>query len=93
MTRLTDGELAEALATLPGWEEEAGAITKEFVFRTFRQAMAFVNTVAAIAQESRHHPDILIRYNKVRLTLTTHDEGGISDKDLAFARAVESREG
>jgi 4a-hydroxytetrahydrobiopterin dehydratase len=94
MAGLSATEIDAALAQLPGWVRvgEGEAIEQEFVFRTFRQAMTFVNAVADIARHERHHPEILIRYNRVRLTLTTHDAGGVTEKDLAFARAVQSVE-
>ncbi|HET7036144.1 MAG TPA: 4a-hydroxytetrahydrobiopterin dehydratase [Thermomicrobiaceae bacterium] len=93
MARLSAEELRAALAGLPGWEEAGDAIEREFSFRTFRQAMAFANAVADIAHAARHHPDILIRYNRVRLTLSTHDEGGVTEQDIAFARAADAAQG
>lgn len=93
MSRLSSDEIQTALLNLPDWRIEGRSIQKEFRFRTFRAAMSFVNEVAGIASEARHHPDILIRYNRVTLTLTTHDEGGLTEKDIAFARHVEGRRG
>jgi 4a-hydroxytetrahydrobiopterin dehydratase len=95
MTRLSPQEQEAALAGLPGWQrsDQMDAIVKEYHFRTFRAAMRFVNDVAAIAAELRHHPDILIRYNRVSLMLTTHDEGGVTERDVAFARRVEAERG
>jgi 4a-hydroxytetrahydrobiopterin dehydratase len=92
MTRLSPQEQEAALADLPGWLRSDGtdALVKEYRFTTFRAAMRFVNDVAAIAAELRHHPDILIRYNRVTLTLTTHDEGGVTEQDVAFARRVDT---
>lgn len=93
MARLSDEELRAALAGLPDWARAGDAVEREFTFRTFRQAMAFANAVAEIAHEAHHHPDILIRYNRVRLTLSTHDEGGVTEKDIAFARAADAAYG
>ena len=62
---------------------------KRFEFRTFPEAIAFVDRLAVEAEAANHHPDIDIRYNRVRIALTTHDEGGISDKDFALAAAIE----
>jgi len=89
MTRLTESEIARELAQLDGWDAADGLLRKEFRFKTFAGAMKFVNQVADVARTQRHHPEIWNSYNLVRLSLTTHDEGGISDKDVAFARAVE----
>lgn len=88
--RLTREQIDEVLRELPGWQYQADALVKEFQFRTFRDAMAFVNAVADIARRQRHHPQIVIDYNRVRLSLTTHDEGGVTEKDTAFAREVET---
>jgi 4a-hydroxytetrahydrobiopterin dehydratase len=91
MTRLTDGEVHAALAEgLPGWGVEKGALTKEFAFPGFRAAITFIDRVAEEAQAARHHPDLWNRYNRVNVTLSTHDEGGITEKDVALARAIES---
>lgn len=90
--RLSESEVMHELEGLPGWLDEHGALRKEFTFKTFAAAMTFINQVADIVRSQRHHPEIWNSYNRVRLTLTTHDEGGISDKDVAFAHAVEERE-
>jgi 4a-hydroxytetrahydrobiopterin dehydratase len=91
MTRLNDDEVNAALAEgLPGWELDQGAITKEFDFPGFRAAIGFIDRVADEAHAARHHPDLLNRYNRVAVTLSTHDEGGVTEKDIALARAIES---
>lgn len=93
MPRLAPVEIRAALADLPGWVVEGEALRKVYQFKTFRQAMAFVNQVAGLATEARHHPEICINYNRVTLTLTTHDEGGLTEKDIALAQRIEqSRE-
>ena len=91
MARLSAEEVRGAVGALPGWTltAEGAAMEKVFQFRTFRQAMAFVNRVAELATEARHHPDIHISYNRVTLTLTTHHEGGLTEKDIALARRIE----
>lgn len=88
MQRLDDATIAQALAALPGWEREGDALVREFRFKNFREAMAFVNQVAELAEELRHHPDITIRYNRVRLLLTTHEANGLTERDLEFARRL-----
>lgn len=94
MARLDLPEIEGELTSLAGWgltgPDEEPALRKVFTFRGFRQAMAFVNDVAALATQARHHPDILINYNRVTLTLTTHDEGGITEKDIDLARQIEA---
>ena len=72
------------------WREEGESLIRDYEFKDFAAAMAFVNQVADAAEEANHHPDILIHgWNKVRLTLSTHSEGGLSDKDHALARRID----
>ena len=85
MSRLDDAAVARALATLPDWKREGDAIAKTFRFGSFRDAVAFVDRLAAAADAANHHPDILIRYRRVTLTYSTHSEGGITEKDVAGA--------
>jgi 4a-hydroxytetrahydrobiopterin dehydratase len=89
MPRLTDDEIRRRLETLPGWELAEGKVGKEYRFDDFRQAIAFVNRVADAADAADHHPDIHNTYDRVRLDLHTHSEGGVTDKDLALAETVE----
>ena len=74
---------------LNGWAIQNELLVKEFVFSTFQDAINFVNAVAKIADEADHHPDIFISYNKVKISLTTHDLGEISEKDYSLAKAIE----
>jgi len=90
MSLLDDRALAEALRGLPGWTRADRAITKSWRFGGFKEAMFFVNGVAALAERAGHHPDIDVRYSQVALTLWTHDAGGVTDKDVALARSVDS---
>lgn len=85
MKTLTEQEITDQLATIPEWSELNGAIQRTYQFKDFARAMAFVNKVAKAAEDTQHHPDILVRWNKVTLTLSTHDAGGITDKDFAMA--------
>lgn len=82
---LTGDELTQALKDLPGWTVEGPSLTQTRTFTGFLEAMRFVNSAAELAEELGHHPDLDIRYNKVKVALTTHDRGGITDMDLAFA--------
>ena len=71
------------------WVIQNELLVKEFEFSTFQDAINFVNAVAKIADEADHHPDIFISYNKVKISLTTHDVGEISEKDYSLAKAIE----
>lgn len=90
MPRVSVTEVEQRLGHLPGWFlSPGGAIVREASFRDFLAAMKFVNQVAARAEEAGHHPDIDIRYNKVRLALTSHDAGGLTEKDFEMAGGIE----
>lgn len=90
MQRLSDREIDVRLQTLRDWEREGGAIRRTFRFSGFRDAIAFVNAVAELAEAADHHPDILVHgYNKVTLTLTTHDAGGLTQRDFLLAAQIE----
>ncbi len=89
MTVLSDSEVSARLEGLAGWTGDSASITKSYKFVTFMEAIAFVNRVAAIAEERNHHPDIDIRWTTVTMTLSTHSEGGVTDKDLELAAAIE----
>lgn len=88
--RLPDDEVARSLENLPDWSFVGGKIFKEFRYRGFRAAVAFVNRVADLAILAGHHPDIEIHHDRVLLSLTTYDEGGVTDRDLSLARQIES---
>jgi 4a-hydroxytetrahydrobiopterin dehydratase len=83
--KLTQDQIDDGLEQLPDWTLNGESIQRTFGFDDFNQSMAFVNWVAERAEAVQHHPDILVRYNKVTLTLSTHDAGGLSERDLAFA--------
>ena len=85
---LSEEEVRTALDGLSGWAREGDAITRTLAFRDFAQAMEFVNRVAEEAEAADHHPDILIRYNKVTLTLSTHSAGGLTGKDTRLADRI-----
>ena len=84
-TKLSDDEVSKQLEQSPEWSEISGEIQRTFQFDDFKQSMAFVNRVADYAEQVQHHPDILIRYNKVTLTVSTHDAGGVTGKDFELA--------
>jgi len=90
MPKLTAGLIKAALAERPGWKREGPTIARTFEFKDFVQAMKFVNAVAKLAEQAWHHPDIDIRWNKVTLVLTTHDQGGLTGKDFALAKKFDA---
>jgi 4a-hydroxytetrahydrobiopterin dehydratase len=87
--RLSADDIRRELATLPGWDLAGDAICKTFEFRSFPDAIAFVNRVAEGAEAADHHPDILIRYRRVTLTWSTHSAGGLTAKDIDGARMAD----
>ena len=89
MPKLPQAELDRALRDLPGWTVKDGALTKTFKHDSFPEAIVFVNAVAHLAELANHHPDIDIRYSSITLALVTHDQGGITDKDVSLARRIE----
>jgi len=91
MGKLTVVEIHELLTAEPEWKLRDGMLVREWGFPDFVGAMAFVNRVAGVAEEAGHHPNIDIRYNKVRLALVSHDAGGITERDAAMAERL-SRE-
>ena len=89
MPSLTDHEINSRLVGVPDWQVESGELVRTFLFKDFRASLAFVNKVGDVAENAGHHPDIDIRYNKVRLALVTHDAGGITQKDFDLAAAAD----
>ncbi len=83
---------SEALKTVPGWSitDQGDGIEKRYEFENFAGSLAFVNRVGALAEAMDHHPDITIEYNKVRLYLSTHDQGGLTASDFELARRIDA---
>lgn len=88
--RLSEAEIATRLAEVPGWERAGETITRSLRFPGFREAVAFVNRVAELAESADHHPDITIRYVQVSLSLATHDAGGLTALDFDLARRIDA---
>ncbi len=89
MTRLSLDEINKKIKDLNDWDLiEEKEIKKTFTFKSFLQSIEFVNKIAPIAEKLNHHPNILIQYNMVTLTLSTHDEGGITEKDFILAKNI-----
>ena len=90
MSILTKKELQSGLAELKSWKYQGKEIRRKFEFIDFARAMGFVNSVALYAERANHHPDIDIRWNKISLSLSTHDEGGITHKDISLAKKIDT---
>jgi 4a-hydroxytetrahydrobiopterin dehydratase len=88
--KLSDLEIQRALGTLPGWARRGDVLVKTFVRSTFADGIAFVGRIAEAAEAMDHHPDIDIRYTKVTCTLSSHDAGGITQRDLDLAARIEA---
>jgi len=89
MATLTETEIVARLVALSGWTLVNGEIQKTFQLPSFAAAVLFVAAVGQLAEAANHHPDIDVRYRKVTLTLATHSEGGLTDKDFRLAEKVE----
>jgi 4a-hydroxytetrahydrobiopterin dehydratase len=92
-TKLSDLEIRRALGTLPGWSRKGEVVQKTYSFARFGDGIRFVDQVAELADSMNHHPDIDIRYTKVTFSLSTHDAGGITQRDLDLAKAIEQAAG
>ena len=86
MAKLSATQIKTALASVSEWKEKGQAITRTYQFKDFPAAIKFVNALARLAEKAWHHPDIDIRWNKVTLLLTTHDAGGLTEKDFELAK-------
>jgi 4a-hydroxytetrahydrobiopterin dehydratase len=89
MPKLSPADIADRMKGAAGWALEGDAIKKQFTFKDFPEAIAFVNRLAPEAERADHHPDILINYKRVTLTYTTHDSGGLTPKDFAGAATAD----
>jgi len=91
--RLPEHEIAARLAALPGWVRTGESITRTFAFAGFPEAIAFVSRLIAPAEEMEHHPDLDVRYNRVIVSLSTHDQGGLTMHDFDLAALVDGAVG
>ena len=87
---MTPPLIKAALAETPNWKKKRALIARTYEFKDFVAAMKFVNAAAKLAEQAWHHPDIDIRWNKVALALTTHDQGGLTAKDFALAKKFDA---
>ncbi len=89
MAKLSQEQIELNLSKIPGWTlEDDASIQRKAAFGSFREALEFVNQVGKFAEDAQHHPDIDIRYNKVKLRLKTHDKNGLTGKDFALAQKI-----
>lgn len=89
VSRLDDTDLDTALRDLPGWTRDGDAIATTYELDDFASAIAFVTRVGFLAEAADHHPDLDIRWRTVHVALTTHSEGGLTEKDITLALAIE----
>jgi 4a-hydroxytetrahydrobiopterin dehydratase len=89
MATISDADAKGQMAALPGWKLEGGAIHRQFTFRGFADAVAFIVRLGFDAEAVDHHPDIAVNYKRVTLTYSTHSEGGLTEKDFAGARRAD----
>jgi 4a-hydroxytetrahydrobiopterin dehydratase len=91
MTRLTQEQLDARLKALPGWVVQDGLLTKIFSVRSYAHGVLFIAAIGQFAEASNHHPDVSLRnYNQVMVSLVTHSEGGLTEKDLGLAEQIEA---
>jgi 4a-hydroxytetrahydrobiopterin dehydratase len=93
MAKLSPKEIKSALGSTPAWSRKGRNIVRTFQFKDFPAAIKFVDKIARLAEKSWHHPDIDIRWNKVTLTLTTQDQGGLTEKDFNLAQQFDQKAG
>lgn len=92
MSKLNQNQINTNLSKLSGWIFENESISKQFQFKDFIEALSFVNSVGLESEKMNHHPDILMfAWNKVKITISTHDAGGVTEKDFSLAQKIEER--
>ena len=90
MGLLSEKDIQKELAALKGWKQQGKEIVKQYELKDFVHAIGFVNSVALLAEKANHHPDIDIRWNKVKLVLSTHSAGGLTENDFNLAKQIEA---
>jgi 4a-hydroxytetrahydrobiopterin dehydratase len=88
MAKLSQSEIDQALADAGGWRQQGNEISRTYTLPSFPAALVFASAVGHLAERANHHPDFLIQYTKVTLTLSTHSAGGLTDKDFALANEI-----
>jgi 4a-hydroxytetrahydrobiopterin dehydratase len=89
MPRLSEQEIESRLGELDGWAREGDAIVKEFKLDDFVGSVDFINRLAPVAEEMNHHPDLSVSWNKVKVSITTHSEGGLTENDFELAKSID----
>ena len=89
MALLDDSQISENLSGLTGWERSGNEIVKSYKLSDFIASIGFVNKIAILSEKADHHPDILVQYSTVKITLSTHSEGGLTEKDFKLAAEIE----
>lgn len=89
MTRLNKAEIEERMPEIPGWRVQDSSLRKVYEFKDFSGSVNFIKQIEPHANSANHHPDLCINYNRVEVTLSTHDEGGITDKDFKMAKKID----
>ncbi len=89
MAALSKDEIRKTLKNMPEWSHSGNAIHRKFTFKSFMPAIGFVNKVAEAAEQANHHPDIAINYSLVNISLSTHSESGVTQKDFQLAQAID----
>lgn len=89
MALLNENQISQHLSSLDGWKNEGKQITKTYKTSNYIETIGFVNKIALLAERADHHPDLGVHYNKVVVTLSTHSEGGITEKDIKLASEIE----
>lgn len=88
--KLSTSQIADRLASLPAWTHQADAISRQFTFPSFPDAVAFVTRLAFAAEEADHHPDLAVSYKRVTVTWSTHSDGGVTEKDIEGAKTTDA---
>ena len=88
MPKLSEPEIVDRMPAAKGWDRHGDMLVRSWQFPSFRRALEFVNTVASAAEKCGHHPDIVLSFRTVRLETSTHSDGGLTDRDFAFAAEV-----
>jgi 4a-hydroxytetrahydrobiopterin dehydratase len=88
--KLSSSDIDARLAKLPGWSRQGDAITRQYTFRGFPDAIAFMTRLAFDAEAADHHPDLQVNYRRVTVTWSTHDEGGVTEKDIDGAKQADA---
>ena len=89
MSALSKEEIHEKLRAMQGWSHAGKALHKRFTFKSFMPAIGFINRIAEAAERAGHHPDITVNYNLVGISLSTHSEGGVTEKDFQLAKEID----